>query len=338
MLFMRGVWLSGLWLFTVAGLPGACGPSGPAEIEVQVSDACDIGQRAGARARRPALERAAIEAAEGSRGEGSPALWAFSDDDTTVYLLGTVHLLRPEITWKSEPIARAISEADLVVFEADTSSSGAQRQLIGFYAEHGIFPDGTRLSQLLSGEEKEDLSGAVNRIGWPMGAVEPMQPWRAAIDLSIKAMLDEGFDPQAGVEHVIEAEARANGARFRFLETVEDQLGGLAGLSTCHQLDFLMATVDSLDDTAGSLDRLVEEWVDGDVRGIGALMANPAALGSDEIFRVMLTERNQRWVPQIVSLLDEPGTVLVAVGAGHLAGDDSVIRMLRDIGFEVRGP
>lgn len=335
---MKNVWLSGFFLCVLAVLPGACGPSEPVGSQVYAAEACDVAKRAVQRERRPVVERAAIGKAESSRGTGSPALWSFSDEDTTVYLFGTVHLLRPGVDWKSEPVARAVSEAGLVVFEADTSSAEAQRQLISFYTEHGVFGDGTRLSQMLTEKEKADLADAVDQIGWPMGAIEPMQPWRAAIDLSVKVMLDGGFDPRAGVEHVIEQEAQANGARFQFLETVDEQLGGLATLPVCDQLDFLMVTIDSLDATSTSLDRLVGEWLDGDVSGISALMANPEALGSEEVFRVMLTERNRRWVPKILSLLEEPGTVLVAVGAGHLAGEVSVIRMLRDLGYDVRGP
>ena len=88
----------------------------------------------------------------------------------------------------------------------------------------------------------------------------------------------------------------------------------------------------------GALDLLVDEWADGDEAGIGALMANPEMLGSQPIYDVMMTDRNARWVPQITAMLEEPGTVLIAVGAGHLAGEDSVVEMLRDAGYTVEGP
>ena len=327
-------------LIAIVSLPGlaACGPSATQGERAFYEGACPDEDRRAFLAARSALESEALDAARRSRGAGSPALWTLSDEDTTIYLLGTVHLLRPGSEWQSEMIAQAVADADTVVFEADTASPEAQRALIGFYTSRGVFLDGTQLTGLLSEAERAELYRALESIGWPVGAIEPLRPWRAAIDLSVKAMLDEGFDPDAGVERMIEREAQKNGAEFLFLETVEDQLGGLASLDLCDQLDFLMATVQTLDDTGPSLDFLVDEWTDGDVDGISALMANPEMLGSEPVYRVMMTERNQRWVPQIAALLDRPGNVLIAVGAGHLAGDDSVIRMLRDEGYDVKGP
>ena len=87
------------------------------------------------------------------------------------------------------------------------------------------------------------------------------------------------------------------------------------------------------------LDLLVDEWADGDVTGIGALVANPEGYGfTDAAYQSLLVVRNTAWVPQIEAMLDEPGSVFIAVGAGHLAGPDSVITMLRDEGHTVEGP
>lgn len=318
-------------------LLGGCQPSSPGEAAVG-AETCDTAQRAALRAARPALEAAALDAASASRGSGAPALWTMRDEDTTIYLLGTVHLLRPELDWQTPEIEAAIAAAGTVVFEADTTSPEAQRALMKFYTTQGFFTDGGQLTNFLSDSETAELEAALEKVGLPIEALLPHRPWMAAVNISVKQMLDEGFDPDAGVEQVIERAARAHGADFAYLETVEEQLGGLAGLGYCEQVDFLMATVDGIGEGAGALDLLIEEWADGDVTGLGLMMANPEMLGSQPIYDVMLTERNERWVPQITAMLDEPGTILIAVGAGHLAGDDSVIKMLRAEGFEVAGP
>jgi hypothetical protein len=86
------------------------------------------------------------------------------------------------------------------------------------------------------------------------------------------------------------------------------------------------------------LDTLVSEWVDGDVHGIGLLMSNPDMMGSDDVYDALLKSRNEIWVGKIEAMLEEPGTRLIAVGAGHLAGEDSVIEMLEAKGYEVEGP
>ena len=331
--------LAGCAVFLLA----ACQPTETADITPEskaapTSAGCDLARRAELRSARPELEAAALEAATASRGSGAPALWTMQDEDTTIHLLGTVHLLRPGLEWQSPEIEAAISSADKVVFEADTSSPDAQRELMKFYTTQGFYTDGTQLTAMLSETETAELEAALEKVGLPIEALLPHRPWMAAVNISVKQMLDEGFDPEAGVEQVIEREALEQGADFAYLETVEQQLGGLAGLSNCDQVDFLMATVDGIGEGAEALDLLVEEWVDGDVTGLGLMMANPEMLGSQPIYDVMMTDRNVRWVPQITAMLDEPGTILIAVGAGHLAGEDSVIKMLRDEGYTVEGP
>lgn len=336
---MKNVFVHSVLALSVAALLGACGAETPPDPSEMTAEAgCDPSQRIEWRNGRQALEATALDAALESRGGGSPAMWTLSDEDTTLYILGTVHLLRPELNWKSEEIEAAIASADKIVFEADTASLDAQRELIRFYTREGVFTDGTQLTSLLTAAEQAELAEALQTIEWPIEAVKPMRPWRAAVDISVKAMMDEGFDPNSGVEKVIERAAMERGAEFAFLETVEQQLGGLAGLDICEQVNFLMVTADSLGDGSATLDLLVEEWADGDVNGIGLMMANPEMIGSQAIYDVMITERNRLWVPQITAMLDEPGTVLIAVGAGHLAGEHSVVKLLRDEGYTVEGP
>lgn len=337
--FSAALLAAGLLVAASACDRAASPPAGSsASASALAAEACDPASRAALRAERAGLEDRAFEQARQSRGSGAPALWTLADEDTTLYILGTVHLLRPETDWMTAEIRTAIDTADKIVFEADTTSPDAQRELMRFFSTHGLFSDGRQLSSLLTDEEEAQLTAALESVDLPLAALEPMRPWFAAINLSVKQMVDGGFDPESGVEKVIETSVAGRDVRFAYLETVEQQLGGLAGLSDCEQVGFLMATADSVDDSIELLDLLVDEWADGDVHGLGLLLANPEMLGSRAIYDVMLVERNAAWVPQITAMLDVPGTVLIAVGAGHLAGDDSVIEMLRREGYTVDGP
>ncbi|HRJ02674.1 MAG TPA: TraB/GumN family protein [Hyphomonas sp.] len=290
------------------------------------------------RAEMAATEARLIAEAEASRGAGSPAVWTLRDEDTTLYILGTVHLLRPELEWRTAEIDAAIAAADTIIFEADTTSPDAGRELMAFFTKEGMFNDGTQLSSLLSAEEKAQLEEALDAVGLPLAAVEAMKPWFAAINMTNMQILAEGFDPNSGVEKMIEASAAAHGASFEYLETVEQQLGEFARMETCAQIEFLLQSAEAVKQGTGMLDLLVAEWADGDVNGIGILMGSPDAFGSRDAYDAMLKNRNERWVPQIAAMLDEPGTRLIAAGAGHFAGEDSVITLLRAEGFEVEGP
>lgn len=321
---------------------GACGAGGEAVPEAVVeakTGACVRTQdTAAAVAAMAAAEARAIAAAKASSGAGQPAMWTLKDDDSTLYILGTVHLLRPDLTWRTPEIDAAIAAADTVVFEADTTSPEAARALMGFFTSEGLFKDGTQLNSLLTDAEVAQLTAALEEVGLPIEAVQPMRPWYAALNLSVMQMTEEGFDPEAGVEMAIEADAKAHGASFAFLETVDQQLGEFAGLDNCSQIDFLMQTSESAKQGTELLDLMVAEWADGDTAGLGALMAEPESFGSEAAYAALLTNRNDRWVPMISGMLDEPGTRLIAVGAGHLVGDQSVIAKLRAEGFEVTGP
>ena len=325
----------GLAISLILGLALA----GPVACKEKVPDPAAIAAQAeAARAEQDAAAAAALAAAKASRGLGEPVVWVLSDADTTLYIMGTVHLLRPELDWRSDEIDAAMNAADTLVFEADVSSPEAGAEMMKFVRNEGLVQDGGQLTNLLSDAETLELQAALDYVGLPLGAVQNMRPWFAAVNLSVMQMQKDGFDPNSGVEQVLIAEGKMAGKSFAYLETVDDQLGRLAGLPDDVQVDFLISSAESIDEGAAMLDALVDEWADGDVNGLGLLLANPDMMGSEEVYDALLKERNQTWAPQIVAMLETPGTRLIAVGAGHLAGDDSVIAMLRADGYEVTGP
>ena len=326
----RGLAVSLIFALALAG-PVACREQAP-------DPAAIAAQAKAAKAEQDAAAAAALAAAKASRGLGEPAIWVLSDADTTLYIMGTVHLLRPELDWRSDEIDAAMNAADTFVFEADVSSSEAGAEMMKFVREKGLFQNGGQLTNLLSDAETIELQAALDYVGLPLGAVQNMRPWFAAVNLSVMQMTKDGFDPNSGVEQVLIAEGTLAGKSFAYLETVDDQLGRLAGLPDDVQVDFLISSAESIDEGAAMLDALVDEWADGDVNGLGLLLANPDMMGSDEVYDALLKERNETWAPKISAMLETPGTRLIAVGAGHLAGDDSVIAMLRADGFEVTGP
>lgn len=281
--------------------------------------------------------KAAMDQAKSSSGQGAPVVWTISDNDTDIHIFGTVHLLRPDLEWKNAQITSVINAADTIVFEADTRSQAATQEIMGFIAKKGMFQDGTRLSSLLTEQQLADLEVVLESLGMPLGAIEPMRPWFAAIQISVLQITKSGYDPESGVEFVIEDAVKGKGKAFDYLETVDQQLGLIADLPYDDQIEFLMSSIAPANEGIEYLDLLVSEWADGDVAGISALMSNEEIMG-EAIYDALLVERNKRWVPQIANMLETPGTQLVAVGAGHLAGEDSVIELLRDEGFDVTGP
>ncbi|WP_300391049.1 TraB/GumN family protein [Henriciella sp.] len=281
---------------------------------------------------------AALAEARTTSGEGDPALWTLSDEDTTIYLFGTVHILRPDLDWRTDEFSQAFQSADTLVLEVDMESEEGQRAVMRDFMQRGLYGDGRTLSGQLNDADLAVLIDALEPLGVPIAALDPMEPWMVAVNLSVLELQQEGFDPNAGVERVLIEEAKAGEKDFAFLETASVQADIFDTLPEDVQETFLYETALMLPDSTTMLDQIVEEWADGDVEGLGVLVANPDTGGGEGIYDALFVERNSNWVPQIEAMLDEPGTFFVAVGAGHLAGPDSVVTMLREQGYEVEGP
>ncbi len=280
-----------------------------------------------------------LATAQASQGPGSPAMWRLSDEDTTIHVFGTVHLLRPELDWRTEAFDEAISNADKIVFEVDMKSPEAQRAIATDFLQRGMYDDGRNLKAVLNDDDEAIISAAFDSIGVPLDAMNTFEPWMASVNLGVMKLVNDGYDPNSGVETVIQTEAEAAGKTFGFLEEISQQTDAFDLLPEEEQITMLYETALLLDESPRMLDMLVDEWAEGDVDGIATLVANPDGYGfTDAAYQSLLVKRNQAWVPQIEAMLDEPGSVFIAVGAGHLAGPDSVIVMLRDKGYTVEGP
>lgn len=282
---------------------------------------------------------AALERARATDGPGAPAIWTLSDEDTRINIFGTVHLLRPELDWRTPAFDAALAEADKIVFEVDMKSEAAVRAIATDFLARGMFDDGRTLKAVLPADDEAVIGAAFESIGVPLEAMNTFEPWMASANLSMLKLTDDGYDPESGVETIIEEEAAAAGKTFGFLEEISQQADAFDLLSEADQISMLYSTALLIDETSQMLDLLVDEWADGDVSGLAALVASPTGVGfNDAMYESLLVKRNQAWVPQIEDMLEEPGAILIAVGAGHLAGPDSVIKMLRDKGYTIDGP
>lgn len=274
--------------------------------------------------------------AQASEGPGAPAMWRLSDEDTTIYIFGTVHLLRPELEWRTEAFDEAISSADKIVFEVDMKSPEAQRAIATDFLQRGMYEDGRTLKMALNDADEAVISAAFDSIGVPFDAMNTFEPWMASVYMGAQKLTNAGFDPEAGVESIITVEATAAGKSFEFLETISQQADAFDLLPEEEQITMLYETALLLDESPRMLDLLVDEWAEGDVDGIATLVANPDGYGfTDAAYQSLLVKRNQAWVPQIEAMLEQPGSVFIAVGAGHLAGPDSVVRMLESKNYNI---
>ena len=273
----------------------------------------------------------AIRAVPRAEGQG-PAMWVVKDADSTLYLFGTVHLLRPTTAWGTDRIDAALDSADKLVLEI--SNPDDQAAVIPLIQQHGLSP-ATPLSSLLTAEELAKLDAAGQTIGLSAAQLDPFRPWFAALTLSVAPLAKAGYDPASGVELILKARAEAAGKPVTGFETIDEQIRILAGFPQEDQLDFLRSTLEDFDTATTDLDKLVEAWATGDVEAIETVGVDPMRESSEELYQALLVRRNTNWADQIQTELAGSGTVFIAVGAAHLAGDDSVQEILERRGVEV---
>ena len=275
-----------------------------------------------------ALSLAAWTAPAMAQAAGGPALWQLADEDTTIYLFGTVHVLPQGIDWYDARIQQAFNASDELVTEVDVSNQAA----FGAYIQQAAtLADPAGLRGLMSADDRTQYEAALGALGLPPAALDGFEPWFAALNLSVLPLMQAGYDPTAGVEMALSA--IAGDKERKALETMEQQIAIFDGMEMAYQLTYLDATVESAAEVVPMVDEMVAEWLEGDAERLAEIMN--AEVDDDYLYHRLLIERNTNWVEWIEQRLDQPGVVFVAVGAGHLAGQGSVQDQLAQRGHVI---
>ncbi|UTW56097.1 TraB/GumN family protein [Kordiimonas sp. SCSIO 12610] len=295
---------------------------------------------ADAKSETPVLTEATTTAATAAaalspKAEAVPAIWKASDADTNVYLFGTIHLLKESTKWESAAFSKVFDEASAIYLEADVSPE-AQSKLAPIVQKYAFLENGETLSGVL-GDQSDVVQKGAQKLGLPFERMQGMKPWFVAVQFAGKQMIDAGYTPGAGVDAVIAAKAKAAQKPMRFFESVDEQLTILSSFPMDGQVRVLARASKEIQDKGVSqLDELVDVWKVGDVDGLNAVGLKDMVLSTPEAYNKIIVNRNANWTEQIKDLMDkEAGTFLVAVGALHLAGDDSVVKMLEASGVSV---
>lgn len=278
------------------------------------------------------LALSAPVAAQTPEPSADPALWVVKDADTTIYLFGSVHLLKPGMVWFDDEVKAAFDKADTLVLEMVEPDQATMMQKV---TTLGIDPDGPPLSEKLAADKRAAYIAAMTANGIPWQALEQFYPWMAGVTLAVAPLSKLGFAADQGVEKILTAAAKQAGKPVEGLETADQQLGYFAGLPEEQQVAFLNATVAELPDMQKTFDQMIASWKKGETEALGREM-NASLETTPELAQVLLFNRNANWAKWIKARLDNPGTVFIAVGAGHLAGPKDVQDQLETLGIKTQ--
>jgi uncharacterized protein len=275
-------------------------------------------------------------AAEAPARAPRPALWLLADEDTKIYLFGTVHVLPPGFEWRSAAIDRAIEESDELVMELDQEEM--EGSVVGM-AQRMMLGKTVPLVQRVSPGRRPTLRRMLAALGVPAETFDGLHTWAAAMALGAGGMAGDAVVEKdengqtiqrlRGVEDALNAEFERRERPVSGVETPEQQMSFLADLPQSVQREMLEQMIDAYQSGQAPPAPTEQDWVEGNLDGLAALMEEmPPAL-----FTVILTDRNRRWAEWLEQRLERPGTVLFAVGAGHLVGRESVQTMLEARGL-----
>jgi hypothetical protein len=277
-----------------------------------------------------AAEPAPVAAAATALADADPALWVVKDADTTIYLFGTVHVLKPGLGWFDEAVKTAFDKSDEMMLELVMPED--QAAVAKTMMPLAMDTTGKTIPSRLTADELKAYQAAMVSVGVPANAFDSFEPWFPAMTLSVLPLTKLGYDPEQGAEKLLTKFAKDSSKPVSGLETLEEQLGFFDQLPETQQVAFLNAVVKDLDKLGPMLDKMVGLWAKGDPDGLAVAM-NESMAATPELASMLLYDRNQRWADQIKTRMDKPGTVFIAVGAGHLAGQKSVQDYLKDRGL-----
>lgn len=261
-------------------------------------------------------------------------VWAIRGAHNTVYLAGSVHLLRSKDATLPAAFEQAYKNAAALVMEIDLDDldpAAAQSWML----EHGMIGDEKTLGDIIGKQRFQRVEQEGNRLGLPVEALQQLEPWLVAMTLAQLQYMKLGFDPEQGVEKQLERKAQADHKEITGLETLEEQLGLLANMPADDQAKFLDLTLEEMHEMEGETDALLSAWRAGNAQKLAAMLSDEYRV-APVLYRTLVADRNKRWMPQLEKLLKSDKDYLVVVGALHLVGTGGLLELTKARGYNAK--
>ena len=266
-----------------------------------------------------------------------PALWRLSDADSEIWLLGSVHVLPPDLKWRTPRIDKAFKSAGTLYLETPVDAP-AQAAIADIVTQYGYNPPGVALSGLLGPADRARLVHACAKFNIDPAAMDRTRPWLAATQLSVAQVLGQGQAAYAGVDQVLDQDAKAQHKARAYFETSEQQIRFLADLPPEVELQYFISTLRDLESEDQVVGRLDDAWARGDMKTLTRELTAELNDAGPQVYAALIRDRNERWADEIDHMMKGSGKIFITVGAAHLIGDDGVPALLRKKGYTVEGP
>ncbi|MEN9016934.1 MAG: TraB/GumN family protein [Hellea sp.] len=267
------------------------------------------------------------------RNDG-PAIWVLKDNDTTLYLFGTVHLLPSNLSWQKSDMQKAFASSGTIFFEANSEANEKVAANI-LASSLGMRQDGLRLSDSLDSYQLKLLEAVAHNGNLNIALLDSLRPWLASEYITLAAATNAGLSSDLSADEALKSRARRDKKNVIFLETVEEQILTSANLSKSVQMSLLTETLEKYSSLANDLNDVAQSWALGRTDYLSRELVMAMKYKSSELYNNLIVRRNIKWMDKINQFIEGSGTGFVAVGTSHLLGEDSLIEMLREQGYEV---
>lgn len=271
--------------------------------------------------------------ATGARAAGPNFLWKATRGSSTLYLVGSVHLLTRDYYPLDPALDAAFKDSDLLVEEVDIGEMMATENQFSMLME-GMLPSGQTLDKVLSPATFAAVSKRINGLGLPVEPLKRLKPWLLAITLLGMEWQKAGFEAELGLDRHFYDRAKIQGKAVQGLETVAFQISRFDEMTNEEQERLLTETLKELDTQQADVTTLANAWKSGDAATVERIVLQDLK-SEPRLYQRMLVDRNRDWLPKIEALVTKGGRPFVVVGAAHLVGADGLLALLRARGFTV---
>lgn len=260
-------------------------------------------------------------------------LWKVTGPKGAAFILGSVHVAKPELYPLRPLIEQSFTESDALVVEVDTASQAAAAMAM---MQAGTYGSGDSLEAHVDAETWKLLQGAAAKAGLPMQLMSSTKPWLAAVMLMAKDISDLGYQPSLGIDVHFMDQARKRKVKIIPLETVEEQIAALANYDEKTQQLMLLETIEESATIGAIMERVTTAWRRGDAKDVEEfLMGTMSQPEYAALYKGLFIDRNIKMTKKLGAMLDKGGVYFVVIGAGHLVGTGSVIDLLGNQSLEV---
>jgi uncharacterized protein len=266
---------------------------------------------------------------------GESSVWKISDGEKSLYLGGTIHLLRPWDYPLPAEFEEVYRRSGYIVLETDVVSAQAQETLMRTLQTKTFLPENERLSQVLSPQTYRKLRRYLETQGYNPIVFERMEPWAVMLMLTQSRLTSLGVNAE-GVDRHFATRALKDGRPIRYLESIDEQMGLMIEMDSVEKEEMVLQGLDDLDDMGPLLDWLVAQWRSGETAKMEKELVDEMRQRAPVMYRRVLSDRNEKWIPKLLEMMrvdKESGFVLV--GAMHLIGKDGLLERFKQRGYRV---